>query len=242
MDKNELSIPDKIIKNSIQDDLLKKYSKNTVIRGLIQAVPYGAVVDNLLTVSYNNILLDRAKIFYDELGMGRIELTPDLIKNEDFLHSYFSTYKAALFTKQREKIRFFARLLKNGMYSRIISKADEYDDYLKILDDLTNRELTILYLLDTYESRNEIKENENELQRADSFWNEFEKETSQVLNISPAELKGFLTRIERTGCYTAITGAYFGYTGGRGHLTETYFKLKELIHIKDEDLVYYRKL
>ncbi|WP_226675688.1 hypothetical protein [Rossellomorea aquimaris] len=242
MDQERLSTPDNIIKNTIKTDLLRKYSNNSVLRGLIQVVPYGAVVDNLLNVSYNNILLERAKIFYEEIGCGTVELTPELVENEDFLHSYFSTYKAALFTRQREKIRFFARLLSNGIYEGIVSNADEYDDFLKILDDLTSREIVILFLLDERESKSIYNENENQLQRTSSFWDDFETEASHVLKISSAELKGFLKRVERTGCYTEITGTYFDYSGGKGHLTETYYKLKRLIKIKKEDLTYFQKL
>ena len=240
MSNNELSFKDKIIKNSLKCDLLKDYSNNTLIRSLIQIVPYGSVVDNLLSVSYNNILIERARVFYNELSRGKIELTAELIESEDFLHSYFSTYKAALYTKQREKIRLFARLLQNGLHTNIINKADEYDDYLKILNELTIREICILHVLEKFEFESPKNKNENELQRAQTFWSYFEKEIFRTMNIEPLELRGFLKRIERTGCYTEITGAFFDYSGGRGYLTQTYIKLKELIAVKDEDLVFYQ--
>jgi hypothetical protein len=108
---NELSLPDKIITNTLKEDLLKKYSQNTLIRGLVQIVPYGGIIDSVLTTAYNNIFVDQAKTFYDELSLGRIEITKELINKEDFLHAYFSTFKNAIYTRQKSKIRFFARLL-----------------------------------------------------------------------------------------------------------------------------------
>ncbi|MED4378683.1 hypothetical protein P9274_23975 [Schinkia azotoformans] len=137
MEKQPLSKFDRYIKNSVKESVLEDYKNNSVIRGLIQLVPYGALVDNMITISYNNILIDRSKIFYSELNSGSIILTPEVIESEDFLHAYFSTYKAALYTRQRNKIRFFARLLRSGLIEQSIVNINEYEDYLKILDELS---------------------------------------------------------------------------------------------------------
>ena len=102
MSSNKLSIIDKLVRFTIEEDLLKEYSANTYIRTLIQRIPYGAMVDSMLTVSYNNILVDRAKTFFNELSRGNIELTEEIIQNEGFLHAYYTTFRASLYTKQRK--------------------------------------------------------------------------------------------------------------------------------------------
>ncbi len=231
-----------LVKSSFKEDLINDYNQDSLQKGLIQMVPMGSFIDSYLTSSYNQILKNRTKTFLDELVNGDIELSAELIESEDFLHTYFSTFKAALFTKQREKIRLFSKLLINGITTSLINKSDEYDDYLKILEELTSREITILFILNNFEDKNPITEGVNPLQRAGVFWVEFEKEIFNQIDISPSELNGLLTRIQRTGCYQEITGSYWGYTGGQGYLTETYHKLKRLISLKQEDLVYYRKL
>ncbi|PLS04036.1 hypothetical protein [Neobacillus cucumis] len=231
---NDLSLPDSIIKNTIKENLLEKYERNTLIRGLIQIVPYGGLVDSILTTSYNNILVDRAKTFYDELGLGNIEITPEVIKNEDFLHSYFATYKAALYTKQREKIRFFARLLNNGILSDFINNVEEYDDYLKILDELTYREIYLLNTLKVMEDRT----NDSDLKEL-IHWQEFSSQITNDLRISEEELKLFLIRLSRTGCFVDVLT--FAGLGAKGYTSILFKTLSKLIEIKDEDLVYFQR-
>lgn len=242
-----LNLPDKIINNTIKDDLLNWYSTNTLIRSFIQAIPFGAVVDNMLTVSYNNILVERAKTFYDELDKGEILLNEEIIRNEDFLHAYFATFKAAIYTKQREKIRFFARLLKSSFEEKGFSEADEYDDYLKILDELSFREIFMLYTLKTYEDSVELSdspkdEDENdELRIASRYWTSFYKEINRAISISYSEFKGLISRLVRTGCYSPITSMTPGYEGDVGKTTEVFAKLIKFIELNGDDFVYFRK-
>ncbi|MEH7381774.1 hypothetical protein V7138_15025 [Bacillus sp. JJ1533] len=236
MSNNELSIVDNVVKNTIKKELLAKYNGNTVIRSLVQIVPFGSIVDLALTNSYNNILIERAKCFYDELNSGTVELTTEIIESEEFLHAYFSTFKAALFTKQREKIRFFARLFKSGLPSGQLSKADEYDDYLKILDELTFREIYFLFTLKEIEKETGGFHNDAKI----NHWKQFEETVYRDIKITPDELKALVVRMVRTGCFMEqhafVGGSHGGYT------TVVFDKLYSLIKLKDEDLIFYRKL
>lgn len=90
--------------------------------------------------------------FFDELSRGEIELKQELLDNNDFLHCFFATTEAAFKTNRTEKIRFLARLLLAAAVDGRLSDIDEYEEYLGILDDLSNRELAVLTLLDKYES------------------------------------------------------------------------------------------
>lgn len=237
----KLSLPDKIVKNTVKEKLLKKYNENSLLRGLIQLVPYGGFIDTFISTSYNNILIERAVCFYEELGKGNIYLTPEIIQSEDFLHAYFNTVIASIHTKRREKIRFLARLLKNGLTSHLLSKADEYDEYLKILDELTYRELYVLYTLDTYESSTQLPKDGNEMVWLQNYWKLFVTEVEKYAFLSAEELYGFLIRLKRTGCYGDLKSQYWDTDREKGRLTETYYKLKSLIQLKGEDFIYYRK-
>lgn len=237
MGNNELSLIDRVLKNNVKESILEEYKNNTVVRGLIQLVPFGGLIDNVVTTGYNNILVDRAKTFYDELNSGEIILTPELIENEDFLHAYFSTLKAALYSRQRSKIRFFSRLLRNGLSDQKINNANEYEDYLKILDELSYREIYILYVLYQCEISTPQLESENDLQRSSKFWNAFLQQVSTDLSIDTNEVPGLINRLSRTGCYIEFTGGYLGYGGGQGKTTGIFHKLMDLLKIEKEDLL-----
>ena len=111
------------------EKLLQRYERNPIIKGLIQLIPYsiGGAIDATLAATLLNIREKRLRIFFDELGSGRIELTQNLIASEDFLHCYFATVKAALNSRREEKIRMFARLLKSYTLPNSFSGTDEYE-------------------------------------------------------------------------------------------------------------------
>jgi len=210
--------------------LLTKYESNRVIRGLIQLVPLGigSAIDVVLTKTLENIKDERANAFFDELATGNVIVDESLLESEDFLHAYYATTKAALNSRRREKIRMFARLLKNSLNENEISNLDEYEDFVKILDELSYRELIALNILDEY-SVTPRSEDQSDLNWTDQFWDKFEKRLTDELSIPGDQVVDFMNRISRTGCYEMFMGGYMDYTGGRGKLTSTYQRLKKFI-------------
>lgn len=216
---------------NINLSLMEKYEKNPVLRGLMQLVPLGigSVIDVALCTEIERIREERVKTFFDELERGNIALSIDLLESEDFLHCFFATSKAAFNTRRREKIEFFARLLKSTLVDGNYSCTDEFEDYLNILDDLSFRELMILIKLDKFETEYPFSEGENDLQRANRFWEMYCVELTRDLAIPLDEINATLTRLNRSGCYETFIGAYFSYTGGKGKTTSTFKRLKQLI-------------
>ncbi|MGE8205855.1 hypothetical protein ACQKP0_14965 [Heyndrickxia sp. NPDC080065] len=241
MSKNELSILDKFIKNNVKETIIENYENRAIIRTLIQLIPYGGVMDTYLTTTFNNILIERSRNFFDELNSGNFILTEEIIDSEDFLHSYFSTYKAAIYTRQKSKIRFFARLLINGVILNDLSIINEYEDYLKILEDLTYREIYILYTLYKFENkycsdilgadRAYIKQ-----MNSNKYWNDFITKITKDLNIEVDEIFGLIHRLSRTGCYREFSGFSFSQNDGSGYTTHVFDKLVKLIAMEREDL------
>ncbi|PKR82844.1 hypothetical protein [Heyndrickxia camelliae] len=236
--ENGLSFSAKFIKNNVKESVIKHYEKQSVVRSLIQLIPFGAMLDTYVTSTFNNILIERSRTFFDELGTGKFILTPELIENEDFLHAFFSTYKNAIYTRQRAKIRFFARLLINSFE---ISSINEFEDYLKILDELTYREIYILYTL--YEFEHEIcssifgnDRSYIKLINSHKYWNNFTNKITSDLNITSVEMPGLIHRLSRTGCYLEFTGLAYSDKDGSGYTTEVFDKLVKLIEMKREDL------
>jgi len=193
-------------------------------------VPFGigSAIDVVLTKTLENIQEERAVAFFDELSKGDVVVDEKLLESEDFLHAYYATTKYALNSRRREKIRMFARLLKSSLTEDEIKDIDEYEDYLKILDELSYREILALKTLDEY-SKTPKTEEQNDLQWTIQFWDEFESRLARELNIPHEQVVNFMNRIARTGCYEMFTGGYFDYTGGQGKLTPTYQILKKFI-------------
>ena len=208
---------------------LDKYD-NRVIRGLIQLLPcgIGSAIDVVLMKTLENIQRERTMAFFDELAKGDVIVDEELLKSEDFLHAYFATTKYALNTRRREKIEMFARLLKNSLTEEDILNIDEYEDFLKVLDELSYRELLALRILDTYSSTTR-SEAQNDLQRTSQFWDKFEEDMTNELNIPKDQIANFMDKIARTGCYEMFVGGYTNYTGGKGKLTHMYRRLKKFI-------------
>lgn len=212
-------------------NLLKRYENSPIIRSLIQLIPcgVGSALDTAITIKIINMREKRLRVFYDKLGEGDIILTPDLLESEDFLHYYISTYKAVINTKRSKKVEFFAKLLKAYIIYDELKQLDEYEDYLKILDDLSYRELVILIKLETCESKYSKEDDENDLQYCSRYWDEFKSKLIFELRIQEDEIESLLTRLNRTGCYETFTGNYLDYTGGKGRTTPTFKKLKKYI-------------
>ncbi len=232
-------------------NLIRRYEKSPVIRGLIQllgGISFGVATafDAAVIQQLNNINEERLRVFFDELDSGSVELTPDLIKTEKFLHCYFATSRAAIRTRRREKIRMFARLLKSSTLPNLLSDADEYEEYLQILDDLSYREILVLSTIENHESTNSISRDRGsyEIRDRSRNWHLLLYDLAEVVNSQSAipieEVNAILTRLSRTGCYEILPDDGTGIHNMKdpllervGRLAPIYFQLKKLIEDKN---------
>lgn len=215
----------------INNFLENRYSKSPALRSLIQLVPFGigSAIDTAVITMIDNIYTERMRIFFDELQKKESQITQEMIESVDFIHCYMITLRASISTRRTEKIKIFARLLTNTFLDTELIDFDEYEENLTIIDDLSYREIIVLSMLESYENKFTLSDGENELQRANKFWDQFTQDLIQKFNISLAEVRSILTRLTRTGCYEPITGAYFDYDGGMGNLTPLYYKIKKMV-------------
>ena len=209
--------------------LSKEYSKKPGIQALLQLIPGWGSADTLMKYRAEEIRSDRLKTFFDELANGDIELTEELISTEDFLHFYFATLRAAINTRQREKIRMLARFLLSGLRSNFEPSADEYEELLGILDAITLREFGVLYDLYNYEQKSPKNVSENELQNATRYWPQAIAEVTKKYDIPRDSIEAFLAKVERTGLYLRITGGFIDYNGNIGRTTPLFKRLLEFI-------------
>ncbi|MBT2792196.1 hypothetical protein, partial [Paraburkholderia strydomiana] len=205
---NIMSVP------QIIETLVKRYERSAVLRALVQLVPLsvGSAVDTALMTRVATIRADRTRVFFDELAKDENPLHPTLLENNEFLHCYFATSAAALRTQRIEKIQSLARLLRSSTEDGKIATVDEYEEFLNILADLSHRELSVLVTLDRYEAQHPLQADENDLQRANRFWEAFVQQISQDFSIELREVDSVLTRLNRSGCYETFTGGFFDLT------------------------------
>lgn len=210
--------------------LMERYAASPIVRALIQLVPFGAgsATDSLVMDTVVRMREERSRVFFDELVRGEILLDDGVLKDKDFVHAFFATTAYALNSRRNEKIEMFAQLLKSSQLSGGPANFDEYEDFLKILDELSFREVRTLALYDRYSERPK-QPDQNDLQWVETFWGEFENLALMELGIAREEIADFMNRIARTGCYEIFTGVYADYTGGKGKLTPTYHKLKAFV-------------
>lgn len=98
---------------------------------------------------------------------------------------------------------------------------DTYEEFLAVLDDLAPREAKALVMLRDLEQQHPLgeKDSDSELGRAMRFWAEFQRRCREELGLSDDQLPGFLARLNRTGLYRTIVGAYLDYEGDMGCTT-----------------------
>ncbi len=196
-----------------------QYSNRPVVKALLKLVPGGSSVDTLLQKRADEIKSDRLTVFFDELAQGKRELTEELIHSDNFLHAYFCTLRAAMNSRQHEKIRNFARLLQSSLDPTLQVGEDEHEELLALLEELSVREFAILRDLRATELAHPCLEGENELQHAWRYWGSFRKISVETYGIPDESFNAFMARLERTGLYLRITGNYIDYLGDIGTTT-----------------------
>lgn len=169
--------------------------------------PIGSAVEDGILVKYRNIQVERLSTLLRELEKGERYLTPELITSEPFIHDVISVMRSAAQTKDHEKIKLFARLLTNAARYRK-NGTDEFEEFLRILNDLSLREYALLDLLRKHEDRlNErLETGQNSTEIRNSQYSVFRNEAHSLLGIELDELKAMMAGLTRTGLYSELTG------------------------------------
>lgn len=213
--------------------MASQYADKPALRALLQLIPGWGAADSLLQYRVDQIRAARLRAFFDELAVGRIQLSDELVQSEDFLHAFFATIRAALSTRRRDKIRLFSRLLDNSFSPAGRVGSDEYEELLGVLEALSLREFSVLRLLHRFEIEHPRTDNQNELQNVLTYWELFHECAIREYGIEPETFASFMSKLERTGLYLRITGSYLNYEGDKGRTTPLLERLFGLIEKGD---------
>lgn len=207
------------------------YGDKPTLRALLQLIPFGAgsAIDVMLHNRVQQVKVERVRHFFESLDAGEVELSEELIQSEDFLHCFFATTNAALNSRRREKIALFARLLSaTHVGEPNLISVDEYEETLRIIDELSVTEWQALLILNRY-TNTPREQGDNILIWSKRFWSDFLSAVETELNLPANEITSFLNRLARTGLYEQITGAYLDYAGGIGYLTPRFHRVKKFL-------------
>jgi hypothetical protein len=229
-----------VMNKSLIEVLHEQYEHEPGVRVLVEAIsaytgfPIGAVVDTFVGNKVKEMQASRIRSFYNELNNGEIELNEDIIENDTFLHSYFSVLNYVARSKDDEKASRFAKIIKN-LYRKEID-LDQFEDYISIFNELSDREFAILCIKMEYEKQAVpdeaifgLDKPSNPYQKTSAYWKDFEKEVVIKLKIEKEELNASLFRLQRTGCYMIHTGYLDMKNNGCGDTTIIFKKLYKII-------------
>jgi len=224
-----------------KDLTIEKYKDNYLLRSLINlfsicGVSVGSAIDVFLDGKIQEMRKRRIEAFFDELSKGKIKLSEEVVKSNDFIHRFIITLKAVVNERREQKIKYLARLLKNHPLEIGNEELnDEYELLLNILEETEFRELEILVILYEYENKFPPEEEENRLKRVSKFWDKFKNEICKKYDISESEFDGYISRISNTGLFKEITGSFCDYTGSKGYLTGLFTKLVKYIGVEQKN-------
>jgi hypothetical protein len=163
--------------------------------------------------------------FFNELNRGNIPLTEDDIQSDDFLYKYFITIKAVIKTRRDEKIKHFANLLLHANSDLLNNKTDSYEDFLKVLDDLTYQETFILLFIRQFAFEYKKPAGLSNM----GMYRPMKEKLASILEVSEDEIRSYFVRLERTGLVHHYQASVFDKdVHSYIILTDTFKKLEQL--------------
>jgi hypothetical protein len=185
------------------DKLGEIYVAHPVMRtlaALAGVVPPVSVLDEAVVARWNQAKQERFKALLEELSKGARYLTEDLIEQEDFIYAFHAISRAAVFTKNKQKVQLFARLLTYACREKLLDN-DKFEENLHILEDLSLREMQLLLLFKKHEDRlrERTKGPSDDFRRVQ--WEALQEEAESKLGIPRQQLESSLARLTRSGWY-----------------------------------------
>lgn len=196
----------------------KFYNDLTHLKIAVTSIPFlGSQLDMYLSAPGQKFIEERFEYMIEQLQEELVEieeylLNKEIIASEEGFDIIQKTFIATAKTRQREKLKLFAKILKGSFIKR--KKLYDPELYLKIVDELSVRELEIALLLYEVKIKSKIKiEGKNESEDGmtnDPYW--FSKHYPKF---SKDELEFTLLRLEKTGLVKELVGSFIGYGGGQ---------------------------
>jgi hypothetical protein len=208
------------------------YSDQVIIRAGINAIPFvGGSIDVILSSLGQKFVIKRIEDFITELK-SEVELLESQKINHDFLNSeegfdlIVKSFNSASKTRQREKLRIYAKILKNALTSGKAYEEDEPEIFLKIVEELSIKEFKVATLL--FKLKANLKPHESgritDVVLLANENSDFDKD----------ELVYILVRLEKIGLIREHMITVLGAGGGSYKVNKLFVKFMDFIEVSKE--------
>ncbi len=195
----------------------KYYEDNTVLRTLINGIPYvGGSLDVIFAYKGRKIIQERLNVLLGDLKsemekVKETQIDKDYLESEEYFDLLITALGKATKTRRKKKIALFAKILKNAVLVDKDKVHNKPEDYLSTITELTEDELLLAKTIYQYQA---------DKPHVDGAADGYTGGKEEVF---------LLKRIERTGLISEITGGYMDYAGGDYIITETFKKIMNFI-------------
>lgn len=218
------------IKNKLVQ-ISKGYADQTVIRTLITGIPYvGGSLDLLLSLSGQNFVIRRIEKLISELNeqigqLNESKINHDFLEKEEGFDLMIKAFNSASRTRQNEKLKLYAKIIKGALTEGKEYQQDEPELYLQIIEELSVKELRVAKCL------YELKEGKNKNLNiySESMNNDALLLSRKYPEFDKDELVSIFVRLERTGLIKEQVGNYFDYDGGQYLINPLFRKFTDYI-------------
>lgn len=179
-------------------------------------LPFGGApsiaVQNIQEI-LNSSFQSKLSAVQEEILAGEKLITTTQLEQVEIVERFHRMLQTISRTNVNEKIRFAARLFARGVSSKQELSTDKYEEFLRTLEEISEREISILAILHTIEVNpnpyidSSMSKKEYQPHR---YWGSFKEKVSQELNIPQEQIYPIMKRIERTGLFAMFNGFSFG--------------------------------
>ncbi len=203
--------------NEVKKQLLKSESSipSSVITGIASAVPLvGGLLSESIHITVNKFQQKKRSDFLDRVLADEAIITSEMVNNIEFIINFAKTLESVNRLAENDKIVYFANLIKKGYFTAEPIINDEFQEYLSLLNELSFRELYILFNYVNFTKEKQIK-NIGDSEELKSLYSMIK----QKFDISDSEIMCILERLQNK----QLCVYSYGFETGKYWCTTSYY-------------------
>lgn len=179
-------------------------------------------ISSAIVTSIEEIKREATEQYIQELVNVGTNITPTLENKKGLIKAQLLIDKALENTYRHDKIKRLAQLFAHYAISGLVEPGDNFEEALKIIEEVSEKEFGILSLLYELEINNPPTADQNAAERVNTYWEEFRARCISDFLMEESEFAGRLERLKRTGL---IQGMQYFIMVPRYYLTGVYRQL-----------------
>lgn len=162
---------------------------------IVSFEPVTPIVRLLAKAGINKYKVSRREVILKALDEGLLSADSHQVESDEFISAYLATEHALMKASSKSKFNFLLNLFVQGSNSgRIDREPDAYQEVLSIVDELSERELMILYHLYNYERDHGMMDGQLSRDHGHQV-----KYLTGVTDLERVHVVALLVRLRRTG-------------------------------------------